>query len=364
MKYLIFAMALLWSSLSFADDNATVSDLQKRVQALESKQGPEISKDLYIKGQIQSIYDDKTYNSGLHTTGQVQVGASHNVENGNSYFNWIGASAVYDTYHELDHTQDNTFTAKQLGFGGDYYRLALGETDMQRIGFAKTAKVGIPLIITTHNSRIDQNEKVVLAVGGFQWDDKFDYNEYRLKKDFPIGAMIGYDKDTHTQYRSVTANVKYFDLSYMQIATPNSQAEDNVTDYSGKKKNQEGYSIGGPLFQYGIPVFWGAEMWNNHNTGYYSVKQNRYDYEVFYMINKEWFTSFHRTEHDDLGYTGNYYALVREFYTNPADVNKRPDQRRGAEVGAYLYDQTQRNPYTNAYVKDGQQIVLSASYKF
>ena len=41
-------------------------------------------------------------------------------------------------------TLDNTIVEKQLGFGNNFATIYVGETDAQRIGFAKTSKIGAP----------------------------------------------------------------------------------------------------------------------------------------------------------------------------------------------------------------------------
>ena len=148
------------SSFVMADEKK-ISELEKRITQLESNK-LSIPKSLFITGEVEGYYDDRTYDSGWDSRAELQVGINHNFDN--AYVNWTGASMLYDTYYSLDTTLNNTVQEKQMGIGNDYYRLYLGETDAQRLGFAKTPKIGAPLIITQTNSRLDHREKTVLAM--------------------------------------------------------------------------------------------------------------------------------------------------------------------------------------------------------
>jgi len=334
-------------------DEKKISDLEKRISQLESNK-IDLPKGLFIHGNVEAYYDDRTYDSGFDSRAEIQIGIQQSLNN--KYLNWIGASALYDTYYDADHTKDNTIVNKQIGLGADYYRLYLGETDAQRLGFAKTPKIGAPIIITQPNSRIDHGEKTVLAIGGFQWDNEFEFDSYRLKKDVPFGAVLGFDNLTNTYYSSLTVNaLGLFDVSYMRIDSP------KTTGYYTTSKAQEGWSIGGTLYRWNIPLVWGVELWDDKDTGL--AGKQRFDVGGLYSINENLYVTAHRTEHDDLGYTGNYYGLVYQIMTQD-DKDKRPDKRKGLEFGLYLHDKEKTSVYTGAHTDYGNQIIGSIRYKF
>jgi len=156
----ILLLLLLCTSAAVADADK-IKQLEQRIANLESNK-LSIPKGVFITGEVEAYYDDRTYDSGLDSRAELQVGINHKFNN--PYVNWTGASMLYDTYYSLDTTLNNTVQEKQMGVGNEYYRLYLGETDAQRLGFAKTPKIGAPLIITQTNSRIDHREKTVLAV--------------------------------------------------------------------------------------------------------------------------------------------------------------------------------------------------------
>jgi hypothetical protein len=351
MKYIIIFLMFL-SSFVMADEKK-ISDLEKRISQLESNK-IDLPKGLFIHGNVEAYYDDRTYDSGFDSRAEIQIGIQQSLNN--KYLNWIGASALYDTYYDADHTKDNTIVNKQIGLGADYYRLYLGETDAQRLGFAKTPKIGAPIIITQPNSRIDHGEKTVLAIGGFQWDNEFEFDSYRLKKDVPFGAVLGFDNLTNTYYSSLTVNaLGLFDVSYMRIDSP------KTTGYYTTSKAQEGWSIGGTLYRWNIPLVWGVELWDDKDTGL--AGKQRFDVGGLYSINENLYVTAHRTEHDDLGYTGNYYGLVYQIMTQD-DKDKRPDKRKGLEFGLYLHDKEKTSVYTGAHTDYGNQIIGSIRYKF
>ena len=76
----------------------------------------------------------------------------------------------------------------------------MGETDAQRLGFAKTPKISAPLIYTQKNFRIDHNEKTVIACGGYEWDNQFKFDSHRLKRNKPYAVNVGYDRKQDTTY--------------------------------------------------------------------------------------------------------------------------------------------------------------------
>jgi hypothetical protein len=347
----ILLIILLLSGIAQADEKK-IADLEKRISKLESNK-IELPTGLFINGNIEAYYDDRTYDSGFDSRAEIQIGVRQTLDN--KYVNWIGGSALYDTHYSKDTSLNNTLVEKQLGIGADYWRLYLGETEAQRLGFAKTPKIGAPIIITQNNSRIDSNEKIVLALGGFQWDDDFDFDSYRLKKNVPYGAVLGYDNNTNTIYSSITVSASGLaDLSYMRIDSP-------VSSTYTKAKHQEGISVGGELYRFGIPAIWGIELWDDKDTGLAGKK--RFDIGGLYSINENLYFTAHRTEHDDLGYTGNYYGLVYQIMTQD-DRDKRPDKRKGLEFGLYLHDKEKTSVYTGAHTDYGSQIIGSIRYKF
>ena len=230
MKKILLVMLLL-SAIAQADEKK-INDLEKRISQLESNK-LSMPKGLFISGEVEGYYDDRTYDSGWDSRAELQVGITHKFNN--RFVNWTGASMLYDTYYSLDTSLNNTVQEKQIGVGNDYYRLYLGETDAQRLGFAKTAKVGAPLIITQTNSRIDHREKTVLAIGGFIWDDQFDFDSYRLRSDLPVGLVMGWDNERDALYTSATVGLfGYADLSYMQIKNPKSST--SVSSFNERRK--------------------------------------------------------------------------------------------------------------------------------
>ena len=351
MKKILLVMLFL-SAVAQADEKK-IADLEKRIQNLESNK-IDLPKGLFIHGNVEAYYDDRAYDTGFDSRAELQIGIQQSLNN--KYINWIGATSLYDTHYSKDRTLDNTLTEKQIGIGGDYYRLYLGETDAQRLGFAKTPKISAPIIITQTNSRIDSNEKAVLAIGGFQWDNEFDFDSYRLKKDIPFGVVVGYDNLYNTVYSSATVGVfGLFDLSYMRIDSP-ATAGVYTTD-----KHQEGIAIGGSLYRWNVPLIWGVEVWNDKDTG--RASKDRIDIGGLYSLNENLYVTAHRTEHDDLGYTGKYYGIVYQLLTEN-DNHKRPDKRAGLEFGLYLHDSEKTSVYTGAHTDYGSQIIGSIRYKF
>ncbi len=143
-----------------ADDSKT---LEQRVANLENTM-PKLPNGLFVNGEIEMFIDEDTYTSGIDSRAEVFVGMQNEVEAGP--IDWAGGSARFDSHYSLNTALNNTIVEKQMGLGFGNTRLYLGETDAQRLGFAKTSKIGAPLVITESNSRIDHNEKVVLT---FWW---------------------------------------------------------------------------------------------------------------------------------------------------------------------------------------------------
>ena len=351
--YGLILVVILFVALITNQSKAETLTLEQRVEQLENKTSSyDIPEGFFINGEVEGRYNDKTYDSGWDSRAELQVGIETNVPK-TLGIDWIGVSSVYDSYYELDHTQDNTLVEKQLGFGNDVSRIYIGETDAQRMGFAKTPKISAPLIFTETNYRIDHREKTVLTFGGWQYDNEFDFDSYRLKRETPWGIALGWDNDGNVGYYTGTVNIMGLaDVSYMRIDGPEETT----------KGNQEGYAIGGSLHRFDIPMIWGVELWDDKNTGTYT-KDDRLDYGFLYSFNQNTYATYHRTENDDLGYDGNYYGIVHNVYKN-YDPSKRPDKQNGLELGLYIHDKEQRSVFTGAHTDYGDQVLASVRYKF
>ena len=350
MKQLLITLAILFGLTTGALANEKT--LEDRVTALENSV-PNLPNGFFVNGEVEGRYDDKTYDSGWDSRGELQLGISTAVPGESLGVDWVGASMLYDSHYALDTTQNNTLVEKQLGFGNDVARIYIGETDAQRMGFAKTPKISVPLIYTETNYRIDHREKTVLTFGGWDYDNEFDFDSYRLKRETPWGVSLGWDNEGNVGYATGTVSLMgYADVSYMRITG----VEDAGT------KDQEGYAIGGSLHRFGVPMLWGIELWDDKNTGTYT-KDNRLDYGVMYNVTDSTYVTAHRTENDDLGYTGNYYGVVYNLYTDK-DTTKRPDKRDGIEMGVYYHEKGGKSVYTNQDYTDTQQVLASIKYKF
>jgi hypothetical protein len=246
---------------------------------------------LYYDGNIE-MYIDGQYPEG-DMNSRAEVFGGYQTELTDGPFNWAGAGARYDTNYSLDRSKDNTVQEKQMGLGIGNTRLYFGETDAQRLGFAKTGKMGAPVIITEPNSRIDHKNKVVMTFGGWVNDDNFKFNTYKLDREIPFGGIVGYEPETKTTYAGATVRVKGFDVSMMQIDTEG-------------KATQRGYSIGTALYGLGIPAGIGYEQWDDGGTVL------RRDYGVMYnMRAQNMMLTAHRVEDDDIGMTYNYYGVIK-----------------------------------------------------
>lgn len=339
---------------TLADD----AGLESRVQALESSM-PNLPAGLYVNGEVEGYYDDKTYDSGWDSRAELQVGISQDLDIDKNMLNlnWVGATMTYDTDYALDSTLDNTVVEKQLGFGNDFARIYVGETDAQRIGFAKTPKIGAPIIITEKSNRLDHNEKTVLVLGGFEKENEFDFDAYRLTKEKPWGVVVGYDNNEDSLYASATVSLLGLaDVSYMMIDTTAEGSASYTTD-----TRQVGYAIGGSLRRWDIPMQWGVELWDDKDTGLAS--DDRIDMGVMYNVTPATYVTAHRTENDDLGYDGNYYGVVHNVYAN-YDPSKRGDKQDGLEIGLFLHDKSGTSSITGVDYADTQTILGSVKYKF
>ncbi|MDC1020469.1 hypothetical protein OAR23_00425 [bacterium] len=357
MKKVTMVLAILFATLAtgtLADD----AGLENRVKALEGNM-PNLPAGLYVNGEIEGIYDDKTYDSGWDSRAELQVGISQDLDIDKNMLNlnWVGATMTYDSDYALDSTLDNTIVEKQLGFGNNFATIYVGETDAQRIGFAKTSKIGAPIIITESSSRLDHNEKTVLVLGGFEKETEFEFDAYRLKREKPWGVVVGYDNNEDSLYASATVSLLGLaDVSYMIIDTTAAGSASYTTD-----TRQEGYAIGGTLRRWDIPMQWGVELWDDKDTGLAS--DDRIDMGVMYNVTPSTYVTAHRTMNDDLGYDGNYYGVVHNVYAN-YDAGKRADKQDGLEIGLYLHDKSGTSTITGADYADTQAILGSVKYKF
>lgn len=350
MKQLTILLALLLGLTTGALANEKT--LEDRVTALENSV-PNLPNGFFVNGEVEGRYDDKTYDSGWDSRGELQLGIETDLQSETLGINWVGASMLYDSHYALDTTKNNTLVEKQLGFGNEHARFYIGETDAQRMGFAKTPKISVPLIYTETNHRIDHREKTVLTFGGWQYDNEFDFDSYRLKREQPWGVSLGWDNDGNVGYMTGTVSLMgYADVSYMRIQG----VEDAGT------KDQEGYSIGGSLHRFDIPLLWGVELWDDGNTGTYT-KEDRLDYGVMYNVTKSTYVTVHRTENDDLGNDITAYGIVHNVFQN-YDPTKRPDKQDGLEIGLYVHDKEQTSTFTGAHTDHGQNFLASVRYKF
>ena len=332
-------MSMLFALIGFqaiADEKT----LEQRVADLEAS-APSLPAGLFVNGEIEIYYDEDTYDSGIDSRAEIITGLQSDVDAGP--VTWAGGSARFDSHYSLNTALNNTVVEKQMGLGiGENTRIYLGETDAQRLGFAKTPKIGVPLIITESNSRIDHNEKVVLTFGGWENNNEFDFDTHKMTRDLPIGASIGYDANTEKAYAGVTVNLMgYAEASYMQIGD-----KDGLTDWDN---NQQGYAIGTSLYRWDIPVVLGVEMWDDKNTGTYT-KENRMDYGIMYGLSDEVQLGFHRVENDDLGTNGDYLSAV---YTQGP-----------VEMGVYYHMTESQNLGTGVITENDDSIKASIKYKF
>lgn len=243
---------------------------------------------IFYDGNIEMYIDGEWPEGDMSSRAEVFAGFQTELDGGP--VTWAGAGARYDTNYSLDRTLDDTIQEKQLGFGIGNTRVYIGETDAQRLGFAKTSKMGAPVIIIEPNSRIDHKEKVVVTFGGWENNDEFKFNQYRLKRDMPFGGVVGWDPESKTMYAGATARVSILDVSYMQISTDG-------------KATQRGYSVGTSFHRMGVPVALGVEQWDDGG-------QIRRDYGMMYNVSKEVMLTAHRVEDDDIGFTYNYFGAV------------------------------------------------------
>jgi len=339
MKKTILSSLLLALVAFVTPATAEQKTLEQRVSDLEAS-APSLPAGLFVNGELEIYYDDDTYTSDIDSRAEIITGLQSDIDAGP--VTWAGGSARFDSHYSLDTTLNNTIVEKQLGLGVGNTRIYLGETDAQRLGFAKTPKIGVPLIITESNSRIDHNEKLVFTFGGWDNNNEFDFDTHSLKRDLPIGGSIAYDANTETLYAGLTANLMgYAEVSYMQIGD-----KDGITDTDN---NQQGWAIGTSLYRWDIPVVLGVEMWDDKNTGAYT-KENRMDYGVMYGLTEQVQLGFHRVENDDLGTNGDYLSAV---YTQGP-----------VEMGVYYHMTESQNLGTGVITENDDSVKASIKYKF
>jgi len=340
MKKTILSSLLLALVAFVTPATAEEKTLEQRVSDLEAK-APSLPAGLFVNGELEIYYDDDTYTSDIDSRAEIITGLQSDIDAGP--VTWAGGSARFDSHYSLDTTLNNTIVEKQLGLGiGENTRIYLGETDAQRLGFAKTPKVGVPLIITESNSRIDHNEKIVLTFGGWNNNNEFDFDTHSLNRDLPVGGSIAYDANTETLYAGITASLMgYAEVSYMQVGD-----KDGITD---SDNNQQGWAIGTSLYRWDIPVVLGVEMWDDKNTGAYT-KENRMDYGIMYGLTDDIQLGFHRVENDDLGTNGDYLSAV---YTQGP-----------VEMGVYYHMTESQNLGTGVITENDDSLKASIKYKF
>ena len=335
MKRTIIILSAIFSMIAASAyaDNKTI---EQRLADLE-KTALSLPAGVFINGEVELYIDPDSTTNKLDTSAEIFLGFENEINH--SIINWAGASTRFDSKYSLDRTKDNTIVEKQLGFGfANNTRLYLGETDAQRLGFAKTAKIGAPLIITESSSRIDHNEKVVLTYGGWQNSNEFEFDEYRLQRQMPYGVAIGYDPTNEVMYAGATVSLAGLaEVSYMRIAPETGSA-------------QEGWSLGSQILRrYNIPVGFGIEVWDDKNTGTYT-KDNRIDMGVMYNVNKEFMLTAHRVENDDIGTDAMYYGAL---YTVG-----------GIQTGIYLHQVDRTNTWTGQQTEYADSIKATIKYSF
>lgn len=178
-------MSVIFSLVTITGALADTKTLEQRVADLE-KSAPTLPTGLFVNGNVEMYYDPDLYDSDIDSRAEVFVGLQSELD---GPLSWAGASSRLDSHYSLDTTKNNTVVEKQIGVGLGNTRFYVGETDAQRLGFAKTAKIGLPLIITEPNSRIDHNEKVVITFGGWTNNNEFDFDEHRLSRDLPMALL-------------------------------------------------------------------------------------------------------------------------------------------------------------------------------
>lgn len=336
---LVAFLGLMVAGSAIAQETSEPKSLENRVEALENRIS--LPDGLFVNGELEIFYDEDTYDSHTDSRAEFVTGLQSNVDAG--IINWAGGSVKFDSHYSLDTSLNNTLVEKQVGLGiGQNTRIYLGETDAQRLGFAKTQKIGAPLIITESNSRIDHNEKIAITFGGWDNNNEFDFDTHGVQRDMPIGGVVAYDANSETLYAGVTANILgYAEVSYMQIGD-----KDGITDTDN---NQQGFSIGTSLGRWGVPLVAGVEIWDDKDTGPYT-KEDRIDYGVLYGLTDELVLGFHRTENDDIGTNGNYLSAVHT--------------QGPVEIGLYYHMTESQNLGTGVITENEDSLKASVKYLF
>ena len=75
----ILLLLLLLTSAAVADTDK-IKQLEQRIANLESNK-LSIPKGVFITGEVEAYYDDRTYDSGLDSRAELQVGINHKFNN-------------------------------------------------------------------------------------------------------------------------------------------------------------------------------------------------------------------------------------------------------------------------------------------
>jgi len=335
MKQILITLSAIFSIIAASAYAETTTTLEQRVANLE-KSAPSLPAGVFINGEIELYIDPDSTTNKTETNAEIFIGLQNEIDH--PVINWAGASTRLDSKYSLNRALDNTIVEKQLGFGIAGTRLYLGETDAQRLGFAKTSKIGAPLVITESSSRIDHNEKIVLTFGGWKNNNEFEFDEYRLQRDTPYGGVVAYDPNNEVTYAGATVSLLGLaDVSYMRI-----DKKDAVL--------QEGYSIGTQVLRrYGIPVGLGVEVWDDGNTGPFT-SESRIDMGIMYNVNKEFMLTAHKVKNDDIGTDAMYYGAL---YTVG-----------NIQTGLYLHQVDRTNTWTGQRTEYADSIKATIKYSF
>jgi len=335
MKQILITLSAIFSIIAASAYAETTTTLEQRVANLE-KSAPSLPAGVFINGEIELYIDPDSTTNKTETNAEIFIGLQNEIDH--PVINWAGASTRLDSKYSLNRALDNTIVEKQLGFGIAGTRLYLGETDAQRLGFAKTSKIGAPLVITESSSRIDHNEKIVLTFGGWKNNNEFEFDEYRLQRDTPYGGVVAYDPNNEVTYAGATVSLfGLADVSYMRI-----DKKDAVL--------QEGYSIGTQVLRrYGIPVGLGVEVWDDGNTGTFT-SESRIDMGIMYNVNKEFMLTAHKVKNDDIGTDAMYYGAL---YTVG-----------NIQTGLYLHQVDRTNTWTGQRTEYADSIKATIKYSF
>ena len=106
MNKLIFSLAFL-VGLATTQVLAEDKTLEQRVSDLESSI-PNLPNGMFISGEIEGYYDDKTFDSGWEARSELQVGFDVELPDNDLNIDYAGASMTYDSDYALDATNRRT----------------------------------------------------------------------------------------------------------------------------------------------------------------------------------------------------------------------------------------------------------------